>query len=259
MTDSLKKKSNLKAMIALALAGLATAAVVAVSTIPQAEAVVDRRAMGATTQENGFPNWYQDASGQGMRVAPCLDAALCGFEPGDDPTNPAEVIYFSGESSMPVGNGSARLVMAVEGAYANDVVADGEQVTAAVTVLRAKGLKPGASYKVTYPYGVINTTADAKGSIRVIREAGCDPEAAGAVCDFSLPLKSVLFNGFLKWNPDVAPAAPAGFLGNPNRVHSVVGSPQGTNYFKIEGPAAGGPGDNIQVERKFLITGQLAQ
>ena len=42
---------------------------------------------------------------------------------------------------------------------------------------------------------------------------------------------------FLKWDPTVAPAAPAGHLGDPTVDHQVTGSPYGTNVFRIEGPA----------------------
>ena len=38
---------------------------------------------------------------------------------------------------------------------------------------------------------------------------------------------------FLKWTT----GAPAGYLGDPNVEHAVTGSPYGTNFFRIEGPA----------------------
>ena len=41
---------------------------------------------------------------------------------------------------------------------------------------------------------------------------------------------------FLKWDPTVAPAAPAGYVGDPTVDHQVTGSPYGTNIFRIEGP-----------------------
>src|SRR4029079_3295551 len=42
---------------------------------------------------------------------------------------------------------------------------------------------------------------------------------------------------FLKWDPTIAPAAPAGHLGDPTVEHQVTGSPFGTNIFRSEGPA----------------------
>ena len=40
---------------------------------------------------------------------------------------------------------------------------------------------------------------------------------------------------FLKWDPAVAPAAPVGFIGDPNVDHPVVGSPFNTNFVRVEG------------------------
>ena len=35
--------------------------------------------------------------------------------------------------------------------------------------------------------------------------------------------------------PAVAPAAPAGYLGDPNVIHKVVGSPTGRNFLRVNG------------------------
>lgn len=268
------KRSSLKTMIALSLAGLAAAAVMAVSAIPQADALVDRRAVSASTNEAGFPAWYQDASGA-KRMAPCVEATvMCAMaadpdhpSPIPDPTAPISFpsnypdafSYFSGEAMMATGNGgNARLVMNVGGEFVNGPAADGEQMVLSTILVRADGLRPNTSYKITHPYGVINTTSDARGGIRVIRESGCHLEAAGD-CNFSRALNSPIFGGFLKWDPAVAPKAAAGYLGNPEVGHRIVGSPKNTNFFRIEGPRAGGFGDTVQTANKFLITGKRFQ
>ena len=39
---------------------------------------------------------------------------------------------------------------------------------------------------------------------------------------------------FLKWDPAFAPAAPAGYIGDPGVLHKVTGSPYDTNFIKVE-------------------------
>ena len=43
----------------------------------------------------------------------------------------------------------------------------------------------------------------------------------------------------LSWDPAVLPAAPACYLGDPATLHTIVGSPLGTNLFRLSGPGVG--------------------
>src|SRR5262249_42803538 len=52
---------------------------------------------------------------------------------------------------------------------------------------------------------------------------------------------------------------PAGYVGDPNVTHSIIGSPLGTNVFRIDGPNVGGPGINTISTDQFAITGKLNQ
>ena len=48
---------------------------------------------------------------------------------------------------------------------------------------------------------------------------------------------------FLKWDPAVGPQAPAGYVGNPDVDHKIVGGYKDQNYFRIEGPGIGTGGN----------------
>jgi hypothetical protein len=67
--------------------------------------------------------------------------------------------------------------------------------------------------------------------------------------------------------PAVAPAAPVGYLGNPDVEHQVVGSPFNTNFVRIEGPGVAAAGQanactpgatNCVQNNLFTITGKKA-
>ena len=54
---------------------------------------------------------------------------------------------------------------------------------------------------------------------------------------------------------------PAGYIGDPSKLHEVIGSPvldsgsEPQNYFKIEGPDVGGPGDDVVRDNLFRLGG----
>jgi hypothetical protein len=59
------------------------------------------------------------------------------------------------------------------------------------------------------------------------------------------------------WDPNVVPMAPFGYLGDPTVTHKVIGSRLSTNFFRVEGPNAGGPGVNSIQTDLFVIQGKL--
>ena len=91
---------------------------------------------------------------------------------------------------------------------------------------------PGATYHVTHPYGEVDLEADDRGRVFSTEDIG----ALTTPADFSLALKSRIFNNFLEWDPAQS-APPAGYLGDPNVEHKVIGSPTGKNIFRVTGPA----------------------
>lgn len=239
-------------------------------------AVVDP---GPYTPATGrFPMWYQDntdlslqlcqsraaSSRVAQSVPPTYMCALAA-EPGgfDDtlpmvfPDNwPSELFWFSAETEIPqVGNSGYELevyVAAVEAAFASEVPVDGDQLSFARIRLRVSIPTPGV-YTVTHPYGVetINVTTTGRRAINMTRDIGIGAPGnfsgvlGGNVGPF---LRSV--NGpYTEINPDTG--ATERFVGDPSLLEPVTGSPNGTNFVRIQGPAG-----TIQTNL-FTVTGKI--
>jgi hypothetical protein len=241
------------------IAALATALLAALALGAPAQAALSD--VGDPVPAHGFPEWYQD--GSGLRLALCVENAdpFCTSTapdpgPATVPGNfPEETFYWSAEALIDKRNVGvrARLVLAQEAAFLNGPVAAGDQVTFGRIRVRLDGMKPGATYRITHPYGTEKITADKRGRARMTDDVGCD----ATPCDFRAALATRI-GPFLRWDPRVAPAAPAGYIGNPLREHRVVGSPRGTNLFRVTGPEAGGPGVKTIETPLFTVEGKLA-
>ncbi|MGA9524780.1 MAG: choice-of-anchor D domain-containing protein, partial [Myxococcaceae bacterium] len=218
-------------------------------------------AVGPVNPATGFPVWYEDANG--LRLELCTDTSGFCLEVPPDPTQPpsvpgnfpGEAFWWAADASMPTnGDGEALLVLALEAAFTTEAPAAGEQIVFGRIRVRIDNLVAGATYTVTHPFGVDSFVAQAAGrrGINVTEDIGC---AAGP-CDFSLALNSRV-GPFLVWDPAVPPAAPPGYIGDPNVLHPVVGSPFGTNIFRVEGPNVGGPGVNVIQTNLFAVQGKV--
>ncbi len=237
---------------------------------------------------NGFPIWYQDTNG--LQLELCTDPVNCIVTPVI-PTIPFsvtvgfgdEMFYFIADALMDVGpqvaggpTGPAKFRAALEGAFngTTALMAPGEQIVftrlnlqairppnpALCTAANLSGcvLAPSTTYTVTHPYGAFTFTTDANGGTAFVRSedlGGC--VVAGFPCDFAifLPTPTTNFGPFLT---AVAPPAPAGFIGNGLIDQTVTGSPLGTNFFRIDGPNAGGPGIDFVQTSLFNLAGQVA-
>jgi hypothetical protein len=153
------------------------------------------------------------------------------------------------------------MVLGLEAAFLpGPGVVDGQQVTFGRIRFRLDNLQAGATYTITYPYGVATFVAQSalRRGINATTDVGCGAAVAGVTCDFTLALNSPMLERFLTWDPAVAPAPPAGYIGNFSVPHRVTGSPLGTNIFRVDGPNVGGPGvDRIQTDL-FQVSGQIA-
>jgi hypothetical protein len=235
-------------------------------------------AVGPIDHANGYPFWYQDhglaAGVDPLRLELCLDATWCGAAVPDPtapiklPENyPDEGFWWAAEASIDRGVGKkAILVLAQEAAFgdAGDV-AVGKQVAFSRQRIRVDGLVPGATYKVTGPYGVQDFVADADGAINDTQDIGC----LTAPCGFDLAMTGHI-GPFLRWtnwknDPALQVKDPVTgevldqYVGDPAVPHTVVGSPNNTNYFKIDGPNVGGPGINSVQQDLFSVTGKVAE
>jgi hypothetical protein len=230
--------------------------------------------VGPRDPDHGFPVWYQDS--KGLLLELCIDGPPLCLEGLPNPNQPAsvsptpalsnfpeEAFWWAGEASMPTRNGgSALLVLAREAAFggADEAVRDGDQVSFSRVRIRIDNLVPGATYKVTHPYGVnvFRNVAGGRRGINFTQDVGCalSPNPNSPGCNF----RDALFgrvDPFLTWDPAFAPAPPLGYVGDPRRPHRVTGSPRGTNFFRIEGPNVGGRGDNMIQTSRFAVQGKI--
>ncbi|TME90977.1 MAG: hypothetical protein E6I52_27040 [Chloroflexi bacterium] len=224
--------------------------------------------VGPIDAVNGYPIWYQDSAG--LRLGPCLVPGRClsllpnPAAPASFPDNfPQETFYWGAKADLTSASGGKILMFdRVEGAFfpgcpkgATCTVAslNGTQITFSRLFFSGNGLQPNANYVITHPYGVDTVTTDSLGAFKLTVQNGCITP-----CDFTLAVGGRM-SQWLRWDPAVAPAPPAGFIGDAAVLHSVIGSPFGTNFFRVQGPGAGGPSGNDNSTDQFNVQGQIIQ
>ncbi len=244
--------------------GLATAALLVLGVATTSEAVTkitvtnagNLTTVGPVNTDYGFPSWYGDKTG--TRLELCLDGdnPLCGFLPGDIPNPDAPVAFpdnFPGEafyqlvaSSLTLPNGGkANLTLGLEASFANGDPIAGDQLTFARTRVTVVGGPRSSTLTFKHPFGELTIDTDATGKGRLVQDVS---PAAG---NFTTAFKGN-FGPFLKWDPATAPAAPAGYLGDPGQDHTVVGGKDGYNAFSVTGG-----GLNLSTDQ-FGISGKVA-
>ncbi len=211
------------------------------------------------TAEHGFPTWYRDSNGVRLEACTTLDDPLCSTLPDEVPDPDSPVSYpgnFPGEffyqlaGAAVVGPGvDLSIGMDLEGAWANEEVVDGDQMVFGRIRVRDRSIADG-TYRVTHPYGVDEFVAAGDG-INYTQDIGTTPGAFGQAL-------SSRVGPFLRWDPAVAPAAPAGYVGDPGVDHAVVGSPYGTNYVSVERRNADGTWALLARTDVFSLQGRLA-
>ncbi|GGK33200.1 hypothetical protein GCM10010124_27410 [Pilimelia terevasa] len=250
---------------ALALASAAALAVL-VGPLPASAALP---VVGPVNNVTGYPMYVEDSAG--TRLAMCDDPAQgCAMselpdlgKPMSYPDNYAvENFYFAASATL-AGAVNGTFVIALESTYVNEAVVPGQEALfTRIRLDKVDGLQPNQTYTVTHPYGDFTITADGDGQVKRgfhTADVGCfsptegDPAADPASCmNDGWKRATNAFAGdqggagnaapFLSWDPAVAPAAPAGHLGDVNVAHKVTGStlvdatgaPQ--NYLRISGP-----------------------
>lgn len=237
--------------LSLSLAGNAWAGLAAVDPGPY------------TLATGRYPIWYQDHANLSLelcqsraassRVAATVPPAyMCTLlpEPGiyDDalplvfPDNwPPEMFWFLAETTIPaVGNSGFSLdayVAGIEAAFASGNPLDGDQQSFARIRIRAS-VPVAGTYTITHPYGVetVNVTSPGRRAINITRDIGI-----GAPGDFTGALNGNIgpflrsVNGpYTEINPDTG--ASETYIGDPNLTEPVTGSPNDTNFVRIQGP-----------------------
>ncbi|MBE0598122.1 MAG: hypothetical protein IH614_12710 [Desulfuromonadales bacterium] len=221
-------------------------------------------AMGPSIEPHGFPSYYEDATG--LRLEPCLPPpagfssvagdgvnGMCAFDPLDldsDIKVAGEIFWWMATASIDnfPGGGDAILTLGIEGTFggAEDPV-DGQQITFGRTRIRIDTPVAG-TYIVTHPYGqqtFVVTEADVLEGINYTADIGAanflDP-ALGFMGTLSAPI-----GPFLTW-PDYlnetllkvfdtdGTTVLEQYVGDPGTLSPVVGSPNGNNFFRVQGP-----------------------
>jgi hypothetical protein len=213
-----------------------------------------------------YPSTFTDADALSLEL--CLDGPFClasaerpdpGAPVSPFDNFPGESFWWAGEAAIG-GAVDALLVLAQEAAFTGEDAVDGEQIAFGRVRIRVlSGLTEGDWYRFTHPYGVLEAQATG-GSPQVnsTDDVGClvppcNPDGWSALG------ASQVGPTFLRWDAS-APDPPAGFIGDPALPHTVVGSPNNTNFFRIERiDAPGGAVQELVAETDlFAIQGKLA-
>lgn len=228
----------------------------------------------------GFPLWYQDFSGPATRPdanpnygigpltlgVPTPGGLKLEFCPAGNPLCLSDAVgdeffWWDSSATIPVpaggalaGPGSADLILATEGVTAaTPSVFNRTRIRIDVPV--------GGTYTVTHPFGVnvYNVTAPGIRGINDSLDEGC---GLGTInCDFRLALNTQI-GPFLFWDSGlpVTDATGGFYVGDAGTPHKILGSPNGTNFFRVDGPPGsnlGGPGiDFIQTDL-FTVSGKV--
>lgn len=228
--------------------------------------------VGPIDPDTGFPLWYKDGNDvrlelvwqRGDQFAPAL-----GDPEGDAPLKnlpafPDESFYMLAEAELVAGgtgqNGRVRVVLALEATFGgNEAITDGQQIVFGRIRFRIDDAVPEATYTLTHPYGTVAGKADDRGRVFETQDIGVSPLA------FEDALGAQVAP-FLTWTPD--PNLPAGYIGDGNTAHTIMGSPFGTNFARVEGPniADAGerrdPADPTNINKiytdLFVLQGKLA-
>ncbi|MGO5000053.1 hypothetical protein [Oceanisphaera sp. W20_SRM_FM3] len=226
----------------------------------------------------GFAAWYQDTHGRVLDL--CLSKAIssrapgaagapsymCGLlpEPGFDttqavnfPTNfPGEAFWFTGDASIVDAASGIDLtyISALEAAFAAEEVVEGDQVSFARIRIRVD-VPTAGTYIVTHPYGVEVFEVDVAGgrAINMTRDIGIGTPKTynGALTGDVGPFLRSVNGPYSETNPDTGLVE--SFIGDPNLLEEVTGSPFNTNFIRIQGPGG------IDLSTKlFAVTGKLS-
>lgn len=229
---------------------------------------------------HGFPLWYQDLNGLVLDFClpnasdpGALQQTACLLGPPNPPyvfpTNwPDEAFYYRAVSQpLSMANPTvaasatkrATLVLALEGAFGSGTPVAGQQMV--FTRIRVTaGVPVDGTYTVTHPFGVevFDNVVAGVGNRDIVftEDVGVIPGV------FSEALSS-RFGPFLQavdasGNPKRVTLNGATFLSDGVAPETLTGSPFGTNFFQICGPAdAFGPGVSCVTQPLFSLTGRL--
>src|SRR3954467_625014 len=187
------------------------------------------------------PAFYQDANG--LQLALCHPGTVnCG------PAVPGEDFFNMATSTFTMPNGGIA-TLTLDMTLAPN--ASGNPAAFNRVRIQLDGA-PAGTYNITHPYGTDTVVVSAAGRRgRTTIDIGCAVRAVGP-CNFADAMAG-RYGPFLTAAPG-APAPPAGFIGDAVSEVPVVGSPLGTNFFRVAGP--GLPAGGVQ-SNTFSLLGKL--
>ena len=271
-------KNHLRRSIQLALAGSVLASGMASAVL------LDHGPADATLT---WPQWYRDTNGTALGIcksqAPSPNGAagtMC-FPPAFDPAgfagNVGPEVFYNMVGFKNIANaGSAanffgyRYVAGIEASYLplGVPIHGTETVFARVRIaLNFNNPLKNGTYRVIHPYGVEVFTAEATNNQNLFGANAAVFFTAdvplAATMNFDLALGGAI-GPFAQWdvlNPgESLTAGGSTFVGDPNVPHTFSGSPFGTNFIRIEGPAGsniGGPGIDFIEDHFGTVLGQV--
>ncbi len=209
--------------------------------------------VGPTSPANGFPTWYQDKTGLTLEfcqplVQAELDGGWCLLLPADTTlpeTLPApfseEHFYWAANAAITSPALNATLVLALEGAFANAAVINGDQIVFARIRFRFDAPQTG-TYTVYHPFGTDVVQATAGQRVFFTEDVGLTCPLGTFDCALRGRLGPFLLASNTPGGPELpgvpGPAAGKLYIADPGRLGPVTGSPVGQNYFRITGPGA---------------------
>lgn len=226
--------------------------------------MADLYRVGPVNPSNGYPLWYQDSTGLALNLcipnAAELASGSCLIFASDLP-NPSSIeqfpnnfldehFWYNVNTSIPTASGTAKLVIALEAAFAGQVVAGGQISFGRVRII-IDVPAPGGTYTVTHPYGVetFPDVAPGKRAITFTEDIGINCAPGDFTCALGSRvgpfLRASATPGGLPLPPVTLPGGNT-YLADPAIPTAITGSPfANNNIFKIEGPNVGGPGINV--------------
>ncbi len=237
---------------------LSALAVEVVPPTPRAGSLVEVGPVGPY----GFPTWYRDknADGATSRLELCLpqgDVAdpYCAPPANDLPLSypdnfPDESFYQLATAAIAQPGVDLLVEMNLEAAYGTGPVIAGDEMVFGRIRIRDRAQPDGVTWRITHPYGIDEVTSDGGKGINMTQDVGTTPGAFGGALGSRI-------GPFLKWD-DSAPAAPAGYTGDPAVLHKVVGSPYDTNFVKVERKNTDGTYTLVAQTDLFSVQGRYA-